>query len=295
MIISASYRTDIPAFYPKWFSKCMAAGYFDVLNPYSGKTYRVSQTTQHIQGYIFWTRNILPFLENLETISKQRVPFVVQFTLTGYPRVIEKMVPKTEQAIEQIRRISNIYGIRSVVWRYDPIVFTSKTPPAFHLETFRKIAAKLTGRVDEVCLSWVNLYRKTERNLSQAAILHNFKWWEPNKDEKQTLLIELADIAGNYGIKPTICSQPDLTSDRLKPATCIDLIRLSDIAGNTLTGKQKGNRPGCFCAESRDIGAYETCPHGCVYCYAVNNQKNAISNFRNHDPTKKNLFQKPQT
>jgi DNA repair photolyase len=57
-----------------------------------------------------------------------------------------------------------------------------------------------------------------------------------------------------------------------------------------LAARQKGNRPGCLCAESRDIGAYDSCPHGCAYCYAVRHRDRALTNYRNHDPAAERLL-----
>jgi len=58
------------------------------------------------------------------------------------------------------------------------------------------------------------------------------------------------------------------------------------LAGYDITAWRRGNRPGYHCAESRYIGAYDTCPHGCVYCYAVTDRDRALANYakRRHDP-----------
>ena len=103
------------------------------------------------------------------------------------------------------------------------------------------------------------------------------------------LLAELAAIARDLGLKPTLCAQPELLSPGLEPARCIDAQRLSDIAGRPIAARAKGNRPGCLCAESRDIGAYDTCPHGCVYCYAVSDRRRARTNFKAHRPETEQL------
>jgi Domain of unknown function (DUF1848) len=138
--------------------------------------------------------------------------------------------------------------------------------------------------VDEVVLSVLHPYRKTRRNLDRAAARYGFAWHDPPPDEKRDLLLRLGAIAREHGITPTLCSQPDLLAPGLGEARCIDAARLADIGTLPVAARTCGNRPGCRCAESRDIGAYDTCPHGCVYCYAVADRDRAVANFRGHDP-----------
>jgi hypothetical protein len=171
-----------------------------------------------------------------------------------------------------------------MVWRYDPIVMTSLTPAAWHRDTFAHLAAALSGSVDEVTVSMAQIYRKTERNMDRAAKAAKFGWRDPDLEEKRELVSELVRIAADRGLRLTVCTQPDLLVEGAEPAHCIDAERLSDVAGRDVAAKTKGNRPGCLCAESRDIGAYDTCPHGCVYCYAVSSRARARERLRTHDP-----------
>ena len=279
MIVSASYRTDIPAFYGGWFAQALAQGYTMVSNPYGGKPYRVDLVGDKVDGFVFWTRNMEPFRANLATIAGQGVPFMVQYTATGYPRALEPSVIAPEQAVASIKNLAGTYRARAVVWRYDPIVFTDLTDADFHRRNFARLAGALTGSVDEVCISFAQIYRKTRRNLDQAAEKHGFTWWDPDWEAKQTLLEDLQATAADHHMRLTVCSQPDINA---APARCIDIQRLSDIAGHDIKARQKGNRPGCLCAESRDIGAYDTCPHGCAYCYAVRDRDKALMNYRGH-------------
>ena len=176
------------------------------------------------------------------------------------------------------------YGPRAVVWRYDPVFLTSLTPPAWHRERFATLAAALSGATDEVVLSFAQIYAKTRVNSDRAARQHGFTWQDPDPAAKAALLGDLAVIARDRGLTPTLCSQRDLTSPELGPARCIDAARLADVAGRPLAARTKGNRPGCLCAESRDIGAYNSCPHGCIYCYAVRRPELAKTRQRAHDP-----------
>lgn len=287
MIVSASYRTDIPAFYGSWFARRLAAGYAMVANPYGGPPYRVGLTPETASGFVFWTRNAGPFLPQFEAVRALGLPFMVQFTLTAYPRGLEASVPPAATAIGQIQALARRYGPRAVVWRYDPVLLGSETDAAFHRAGFARLAAALSGAVDEVCISFAQIYAKTRRNLERAAQRHGFAWRDPALEEKRRLRAELEAIANAHGMRLSVCAQADIGG---RGAVCVDAGRLSDVAGHRVGGRRKGNRPDCLCVESRDIGAYDTCPHGCVYCYAVTSRHRAQARFKAHDPASEFLL-----
>jgi len=63
-IISASRRTDIPAFYSDWFLNRLAEGFCDVLHPYTKKWFRVSLKQEDVNAIVFWSKNYAPLLPN---------------------------------------------------------------------------------------------------------------------------------------------------------------------------------------------------------------------------------------
>ena len=293
MIVSASYRTDIPALYGRWFLNRLAAGSCTVANPYGGQTMTVDLRPEAVDGFVFWTRNIGPFRPALDAVGRLGLPFVVQMTVTGYPRALETSVTETDAAIAALRAVAEAFGPRAVVWRYDPILITDLTSAPWHAANFRRIAAALAGATDEVVVSFAEIYRKTARNLAAAARSHGFAWHRPDPEAQHALLADLSAVAGDCGMTLTLCTQPELAGAAYPPARCVDAQRLSDIAQRPISSRQKGNRPGCLCAESRDIGAYDTCPQGCVYCYAVQNRDRARRVFRAHDPDSPSLAVTP--
>lgn len=280
MIISASYRTDIPAFFADWFRARLADGGCEVKNPYGGKPYRVALRGDGVDGYVFWTRNASPFGAGLEDVRALGLPFVIQFTVTGYPRALDAHTIQPAAACEQIRALAELYGPRAVVWRYDPVVFSSITPPAWHLQTFAGLARDLAGSVDECVVSFAHIYKKTRKRLEIASQAHGFAWEDPDWPEKHRLLARMSEISAANGMKLTVCSQKDALIEGTGGAKCIDANRLSDVAGFDIRARIKGNRDGCLCAESRDIGAYDTCAHGCAYCYAVSSHERAVDQLR---------------
>lgn len=277
MIVSASYRTDIPAFHADWFAARLEDGHCDVASPRGGAPYRVALTPDRVDGFVFWTRNAAPFGAALGRVAALGVPFVVHFTVTGYPRALDAHTVRADAASAQIAALARAHGPRAVVWRYDPVVLTSLTPPDWHERNFSRLAAGLRGHVDECVVSFAHIYRKTRRRLDGAARRGGFSWRDPETAEKRRLAARLAAVAAGHGMRLALCSQPGLAAGAAGEARCIDPGRLSDIAGREIGARRRGNRPGCLCAESRDIGAYDTCAHGCVYCYAVSDHGRAAA------------------
>ena len=288
MILSASYRTDIPAFYSAWFRNRFRAGFARVANPYGGPA-SVVPLRDGVDGFVFWTRNAAPFRDAFCDVQAAGIPFVVSYTVTGYPRALEISVVDPVRAVADMRTLAEEFGPRAVVWRYDPILFTDFTPTGYHLETFARLAEALAGAVDECVISFATLYKKTERNLAAAARAHHFGWSDPADEDKRALAARLAELAAGHGMRLSVCSQLALVAEGTSGAACIDARRLEDVAAGwgsprSIAAKVKGNRPGCLCHESRDIGAYDTCPHGCVYCYAVGSRGAAKRRHGKHDP-----------
>ena len=208
MIISASYKTDIPAFYGSWFMNRLRAGYCRVINPYNQRDSTVSLRPEHVDGFVFWTKNGGPFLRSLDEVSEE-FSFYVQYSVNGYPRQLEYSVVEKERSIDHIRHICSKFGRQSVVWRYDPVLISSLTPDNFHLDNFENIASSLSGVVDEVVISFAQIYAKTERNMNAAAKVFQFSWIDPSGREKVELASKLTQIAKSKGIQLTVCSQKD--------------------------------------------------------------------------------------
>ena len=291
MIISASYKTDIPAFYGRWFQNRLDAGFCRVVNPYNQNQHQfVSLCRNDVDGFVFWTKNLTPFLDTLENVNIRGYPFLIQYTINGYPRALESRVVDTERSITSFADAAEKYGQKTCVWRYDTIIFSTLTDVDFHLHNFENIARKLENYTDEVVVSFLQVYSKTRKNLNAAARDQKFDWHDPAADVKRSLLMSLAQIASDRGMRLSICSQPDLTVAGVGDARCIDAHRLIEVGERPFNYQIKGMRVGCGCFASKDIGDYDTCPHGCVYCYAVRDRSVALQRHRSHDPTGEFLF-----
>jgi len=287
MIVSASSRTDLPAFYGSWFQNRLDAGYCLSVNAFNGHTYRIGLRREEVDGFVFWTKNLGPFLPELATLQGRGFPFVIHYTINGYPRFLEPSILPAETAIAHLRRVAQTYGPTVGVWRYDPILITDATDFDFHRGNFARLARALAGAVDEVVVAYASfVYRKTRVNLARAARREGFQWEDPEAERKRDFLAELAPIAVENGMRLGLCSQPEYLSPAVWEAVCIDARRLSEVAKRSIAGWKPGHRgPHCACDYSRDIGAYDTCLHGCAYCYANANVQLSRTRYEQHDPS----------
>lgn len=296
MIISASYKTDIPAFYGEWLMRRLRAGWCKTINPYGRQVYSVNlrreaddEGREGVDGIVFWTKNAGPFMPHLAEVHERGYPFVVQHSINGYPRALESRVVDDSRSVACVREIAERYGPRAAIWRYDPIVFTSLTPLEWHMETFARLAERLRGAVAEVVVSVAQIYQKTQRNLAAAAAAEGFDWTMHEQQSTQhgrALIRELAEVARGHGIALKVCAQERfLIPGLVEEAHCIDAAWFGG------TYKRHGNRKECACSASRDIGEYDTCPHGCVYCYAVQHREKALARYRRHNPDSEFLFE----
>ncbi|MBN1332639.1 MAG: DUF1848 family protein, partial [Synergistales bacterium] len=230
MIISASYKTDIPAFHGKWLIERFSEGFCNVMNPYNKRCFTVDLSRNSVDGIVFWTRNPEPFLDGFSWIRTRHYPFYIQFTITGYPRLFEPLVPPVSIAISLFRGLSKNYGREALVWRYDPLLFTSLTGEGFHIMEFGKIAESLKGCCNEVVISFATIYRKTRRRMDDLGKKAGFEWWDPGEQEKIRIAATLADIASENGMKLSLCGQRHLISPGVSDASCIDPFRLCRLA-----------------------------------------------------------------
>lgn len=272
MLISASRRTDLPAWHADWFASRLRAGFVEVANPYNPKQIRrVGLAPDEVTAFVFWTRDPRPFWPVLDLLDERWPRYYFQFTLTGYGPDLEPGLPEREGLLDAFCRLSDRLGPERVLWRYDPIVLSSRTPPDFHRRAFEALAARLTRRSAQVTISLVEYYRKTDRrlrSLEQQGVRFERR---PQLDPATfALLADLRGMAAERGMRMRSCASAlDLGPTGIEPGACVDPARLRALWSIDLPARRDpGQRPHCGCAPSRDIGTNDTCPHGCLYCYA---------------------------
>lgn len=276
MIISASRRTDIPCYYSEWFVKRLQAGYVLTRNPMNhSQVSRVSLSKDVVDCIVFWTKDATNILDKLKYIEELEYKFCFQYSITPYDLDIEKNLRPKEQIIENFQFLGSLLGKHRVLWRYDPIIINEKYTVDYHKEYFEKMCASLFSYTERVIISFVDLYAKIRLKGIREIPL-----------EKIEILSEsLGATARKYNlIIQSCCEHYDLTKFNIHQGGCIDLSVIEKVCGYRLNLKpDKGQRKNCNCIESIDIGAYNTCLNGCLYCYANFSEETVKANHISHN------------
>lgn len=277
MIINTGARTDIPAFFSTWFLNRVKEGFVYVRNPYyKEQVTRYKLTPDVVDCLIFCTKNPRPILPRLHEIDAFASYWFV--TITPYGRDIEPNVPPVNEVIRDFQILSEILGSNRICWRYDPILIEERYTVEHHIEEFRKMAKELSGYTAECVISFIDLYEKTKRNFPGIR--------EVSTEEQIQLAKGFSQIGKQYSISVKTCAEAaNLCQYGIQSSGCITEDVIEKAIGMKLKNiRRKPNRSNCGCIPNRDIGAYNTCPHGCKYCYANYDQETVKRNVRMHDP-----------
>ncbi len=276
MILSVSRRTDIPAYYSDWLINRFEAGYVLVPSPFNASLLsKVILNEKTIDFIVFWTKNPIPLMNKLHYFDTYDYCF--QITLNPYNKTLEKGVPSKREIINALKNLSERIGRNRIIWRYDPIFFTDTIDINYHLKWFSYLADSLKPHVHHCVISILDEYRHSHKAFSDHGIR------VPQREEVHALYKALLEIGRQKDIIIKACSEPYQFNDISMPASsCIDKDLISELTGKTVVlKKDKNQRKECGCVESIDIGAYNTCPGACAYCYA--NHK-AVIDKRNTQP-----------
>ncbi len=289
MIISASRRTDIPAFYTPWLMYRIREGFCTVPNPFNRQQIsRISLMPVDVDAIIFWTRNSRPLHTHLDELDQRGYHYYFQFTLLDYSRLLGAKMPGLAVSVESFRQLSERIGPERIVWRYDPIVISNQTGVDFHKRVFANIAGMLRGFTKRSVISVMDVYRKIQPRLRelQARGLFVEQYHGEFPEEVGELFRFMADVAAANDMEIQSCAEEmDLRPCGISPGSCIDgqlIERLFAIQVDTR--KDPAQRKACGCSTSKDIGMYDTCLYGCPYCYATASFDRARLNYQAHDP-----------
>lgn len=278
MLINISGRTDIVNHYSDWMFKRFEEGYvFSRNSLFPNSVRRYELTPDKVDCIIFGSKNFVPVLERIHEITEKFHTYFY-YTITAYGKDVEPGVPDIDTSMETFLKLSQIVGRQRMAWRYDPILLTKKYTIETHFKTFERISECLAGQFDRCIFSFVEMYKKHEVNFPELIPL--------TETEKDVLAERIGKIAAKYGFILQTCGpEEDYAKYGIDTSGCVTL----DILGqaNNLKFrelKHKGFRKGCHCMESRDIGALNSCPNGCKYCYANKNAELPRENFKLHDP-----------
>lgn len=277
MIINTGQRTDIPAFYSQWFANRLKEGFVCVRNPYNPcqvSRYRLDPSVVDVIG--FCTKDPEPMFQYMELLREYGQYWFV--TLTPYGKDIEPNVPDKHRTIDNFRKLSEIVGINSVGWRYDPIFISEKYNLNYHIRAFSEIAKSLKGYTKTVVISFIDLYEKVKRNFPEAR--------EVSEEDRLELGKKMIEIAADCGMTVKPCAEGDeLSRFGADCSGCMTVPVYEKAIGEKLiVPNRKPNRTECACYIACDIGAYDTCRHLCRYCYANNDVFKVMENSKRHDP-----------
>lgn len=274
-IISCSRRTDIPAFYYDWLQECLKNKYIMVKNPYNKSTYFVDLSPERVHSICLWSKSFADVLKNPGYLSLYNLYF--QFTITGYSKFLEPNVVDTNVAVRQMEQLAERYSPQQINWRFDPIILSIKgenepTPDNFaraRLKMFEALCRDISSfGVNRCTISFFCLYKKVEQRLNASKI----DYLLPSQQQQIEFINQLVEIADKYGVTIYTCTSPIIERvPGVKKGHCIDGAYLEALFGKRAShAKDAGQRAGCGCTRSRDIGAYNghSCRHGCLYCYA---------------------------
>lgn len=265
MILSASRRTDIPHYYADWLLRRLKAGEVIARNPMNPRQLsRIFLSPQEIDCIVFWTKDPRNLMERLDEVDRLGYRYYFQFTLTPYPPDIEPGLPDKAALMDAFVQLSRRIGRERVVWRYDPIIVNQAFPIEWHCQQFSLYCQRLAPHTGECVISFLDSYAKL-RPLYRSGVFRPILPWE-----MEELAGRFVKIGQPYALPIKACCEgTELAALGVLPASCISRERAEKACGYPLTvSRDKHQRPGCSCVESIDIGCYDSCPAGCLYCYA---------------------------
>ena len=268
------------------------AGYCTVPNPFNRKQVSyVSLDPKDVDVVVFWTRNPRPILVHLRELDERGFRYYFQYTVMDNPRILDPKTPSLQNAIATFQSLADAIGPEKVMWRYDPIVFSSITTPAFHEATYRRIAEALHGYTFRSVISIVDLYRKTKKHLRNLES-DGFKLTPCYGDIFADLMRSMARCARENGMTVVTCAEEkNLSLYGIEPGKCVDDEYIERTFGiSVINKKDPSQRKACGCVVSKDIGMCHTCLFGCRYCYATSSLERAQANHSKHDPNSPSLI-----
>ena len=265
MIISASRRTDIPAFFGGWFMERLREGRVLVKNPMNpAQVSVVSLVPENVDCFVFWTKDPENFLPCLDELDCSGAKYYFQFTVTAYDNSLERNLRDKAGIIETFIRLSERLGKERLVWRYDPVIINGRYSAAFHEQAFGILCEKLRAYTERCVISFIDAYGFLSKDFAENGIR------ELSPRDCESLAEKLGSIAGDFRLPLfSCCEKINLEKYGIRPSQCIDYTLVRRVSGREIAYKKdRGQRGECGCTVSRDIGTYNTCGHGCVYCYA---------------------------
>ena len=274
VVVSASRREDMIANKKSYMSLLSFAkdGIYKYDNKYTNTKEEKTINTDDIGAIVLWSKDYTNFLANAGELNKYNLYF--NFTITGHSEFLEPNVPHYRESIAQMKILAKKYGPECINWRFDPVCFIKHDDALFTdynpkdiFGRFKKLC-KLIGAigVTRCTFSFLSLYGPVKQRLLD----NDFEIKEVSEKNKIKFASSMASIAKAQGITLYACSDSIASEGTgVLVSSCINGKYLGDLFDINLSkANDAGQRKACGCTKSTDIGNYNTCVHGCVYCYA---------------------------
>jgi DNA repair photolyase len=311
-IISATRSSDIPAFYSQWFFNRLKKGYVTWINPFNRKEQFVSFDKTKV--IVFWSKNPEPIISYLKELDKKKIKYYFQFTINDYEKEnLEPNLPKLQKRIQTFKNLSNLIGKEKVIWRFDPLILSSKISVDNLIQKIKYIGSQINEYTEKLVFSFADItkYSKVRSNLSKTSV--NYR--EFSKNDIEDFSKKISEVNKEWNLVLATCGENmDLSEYNINHNRCIDdeliykigkddpeITKWLGVSNINLTFfeqpysanfklKDKGQRKACGCVISKDIGMYNTCNHLCTYCYANHSEKIVKKNIKQHDPNKPGII-----
>lgn len=277
MILQTGMRTDIPAFYSKWFINRIKDGFVYVRNPYNPTSVTKYSINPDVVDLIaFCTKNPVPMADKLDILKPYGQYWFV--TITPYGKEIEPNVPDKRTVISEFKNLSKTIGADNIAWRYDPIFISEKYSLDFHINAFEAMAKELSGYTDTCIISFIDIYKKVLFNFPEGQAV--------TAAQRKAVAENFSSIGNTYAINIKACAEgKELEQFGIDYSGCLTNGVYEKALGKKLNlPLRKGQRSECACFFGNDIGAYDTCGHLCKYCYANTSKAAVEHNMRLHNP-----------
>jgi DNA repair photolyase len=280
MIISASRRTDIPAFYSEWFFNRIKEGFVVTKNPFNAhQLTKLRLDSEVVDAIVFWTKNAAPMIVRLSELDVKGFSYYFQFTITPYEKDMEPCLPDKSVLFDTFKRLAEKIGRERVIWRYDPIFISDKYSKEWHVRKFEEYVGALHDSTEKVVISFLDMDYNNTKKINELGIR------DGSLAEKNYLAEAMSAIAQSSDLEIATCAEEiDLAKYGIGHGRCIDDKLIERLIGCPLSVKKdKNQRDACGCMVSADIGIYNTCSHSCVYCYANFNRTTIATNREKHN------------
>jgi len=274
-VISASRRTDIPAFYMDDVVEALKKKQIDVSALCKTQHTLVSLDPKIVKMIVWWSKDYSNWIEKYKENKKlfDKYYHMFNFTLTGGDELETGIGSTLDERFDQVKYLSKHFSPKSIIIRFDPIVYykiIGKDKILNNMGKFEEIMKTISKfGIDRIVFSFCIAYPKVvNRFKKRGKVLV-----ELSVEKKKEIIDDMIKICDGFNIRLETCCNTGLVGYKKKvfASACVNGDIIEELIGEKLekNTKDKAQRKECNCCVSKDIGSYMMkCKHNCDYCYA---------------------------